>query len=74
MHTCMHKFPVILQGSEEEGQDVLKAYVEAKGKMSTILDSVMLATAGGRTGFNDCVQELQQFWPTRSILQTAADH
>lgn len=35
------------QGSMEEREDVLRAYVDCQGKMARVIDSVMLATDGG---------------------------
>lgn len=38
-----------LQGSDEEKKDILQAYEKRKGKMSAVIDSIMLATEGERT-------------------------
>lgn len=34
------------QGSDEERKDILEAYEKRKGKMSDVIDSIMLATEG----------------------------
>jgi len=43
--------------SEEEARDVLKAYEEAQGKMSLVIDSVMLATDEDEGRFRKMIEE-----------------
>jgi hypothetical protein len=40
----LHKFTKSYQHSEEEASDLKKAYVQAKGDMGGIIDSMMCAT------------------------------
>lgn len=43
-----------VQGSDEEKKDILEAYEKRKGKMSDIIDSIMLATEGERAETDCC--------------------
>ena len=42
------------QGSDEERKDILEAYEKRKGKMSDVIDSIMLATEGEWTEIGCC--------------------
>jgi hypothetical protein len=43
-------FQAEYQGSQEEREDVLRAYVDCQGKMARVIDCVMLANDGGWVG------------------------
>jgi len=50
------KFQGEYQGSEEEKGDVLKAYKEGQGKMSWVIDNVMLATDQDEERFREMIE------------------
>ncbi len=50
------KFQGEYQGSEEEKGDVLKAYEEGQGKISWVIDNVMLATDEDEGRFRDMIE------------------
>jgi len=50
------KFQGEYQGSEEEKGDVLKAYEEGQGKMSEVIDNVMLATDEDEGRFREMIE------------------
>lgn len=50
------KFQKEYQGSEEEKGDVLKAYEEGQGKMSLVIDNVMLATDDDEGRFREIIE------------------
>lgn len=54
----IEEFEKEYKGSEEEKDDIKKAYIESKGDMSLILDSVMLATVEDETRFRQIIDDM----------------
>ncbi|OQS05185.1 hypothetical protein THRCLA_02636 [Thraustotheca clavata] len=52
----IENFETSYRDSEEEAQDVLKAYEKYKGKMQSILDVIMLSTENDIERFSDIIQ------------------
>ncbi|TFJ86234.1 hypothetical protein NSK_002442 [Nannochloropsis salina CCMP1776] len=53
----INRFQEEYRESEEEARDVLRAYEEAQGKMSLVIDNVMLATDGDEGRFRKMIEE-----------------
>jgi len=54
----IEEFEKEYKGSDEEKEDIKKAYLDSKGDMSLILDSVMLATIDDEARFRKIIDQL----------------